>query len=328
MWALFLGGLACVNGQEKNPPIPSRPTAMVTIQGRVSLANGRPAARALVKLTTRGGVPREAFTNDQGWFEFTAMEEGGYVLTASSLADPNLTADAVETDTSRTATSNLNVSLVLREAPEGAKLPKAGLISAAEREHKVPKEARKAFNQGVKFRDDGERDKALESFSRSIELYPEYFQALSERGDLYVLERKLSEAAADFERALKINARYGPALRGAGYCKLEKREFAEAAVDFERAISAEPDNGNTYLLLGIANLELDRREPAKQALQKALSLHAFRAHIYLGNLYAREHLYQQAADELHAYLEAEPSAADAANLRQIETQWRARLTTP
>jgi tetratricopeptide (TPR) repeat protein len=207
-------------------------------------------------------------------------------------------------------------------------MPKAGLISAAEREQKVPKEARKAFNQGVKFREEGERDKALESLSRAIELYPEYYQALSERGDFYVLQRKLTEAAADFDRALKIHAHYGPALRGAGYCKLERREFAEAAEDLERSISAEPDHASTYLLLGIANLELDRREPAKQALQKALSLQAFRAHIYLGNLYAREHLYQQAADELHAYLEAEPMAADAANLRRIETQWRSRLTAP
>jgi tetratricopeptide (TPR) repeat protein len=325
--ALVLAGIAWANGQAQQAP-KEKPVRLFTIYGQVSLPDGRPAVRARVKLLTRAGVPREAFTNDQGRVEFTGMEAGLYSLTASSLADPNLVSEAVEADTNRTATGNLSVHLNLREGSDTSKNTRPGVIAVAETEQNVPKEARKAFNQGVKFKKDDEREKALESFSRSIELYPEYFQALSERGDLYVLQRKLSEAAADFDRALKINARYGPALRGAGYCKLEAREFVQSAENFERAISAEPDNGNTYLLLGIVNLELDRREPAKQALQKALSLHAFRAHIYLGNLYAREHLYQQAADELHAYLEEEPMAADAANLRQIETQWRSRLTVP
>jgi tetratricopeptide (TPR) repeat protein len=183
----------------------------------------------------------------------------------------------------------------------------------------------------VRFKEEGQRDKALERFSRAIELYPDYFQAMYERGDLYVTQRKLNEAAADFAHALKVDDHYGPALRGSGYCKLEKKEFAQAIDDFERSLSAEPDNANTYLLLGIANLELNRREPARQALQKALGFSAQpvpRAHIYLANLFALEHQYQQAADELRKYLDAEPTTADAAEMRKIEAQWRARAAVP
>jgi len=53
-----------------------------------------------------------------------------------------------------------------------------------------------------------------------------------------------------------------------------------------------------------------------------------RAHIYLANLYARERQYLQAADELHKYIEADPMAKDAAELREIEAKWRARTTPP
>src|SRR5919202_1814347 len=130
-------------------------------------------------------------------------------------------------------------------------------------------------------------DHALASFNSAVELYPDYFQALAARGDLHILRRELAEAVADFERALKLNPRYGPALHGAGYCKLEQREFAEAIQYLEKSITAQPDNANSYLLLGIANLELDRREPARVALFKALTFnspHELRAHIYLGNL--------------------------------------------
>jgi len=53
-----------------------------------------------------------------------------------------------------------------------------------------------------------------------------------------------------------------------------------------------------------------------------------RAHIYLANLYARERHYLQAADELHKYIEADPAAADAAGMREIEAKWRARAAAP
>jgi len=183
----------------------------------------------------------------------------------------------------------------------------------------------------LKFKGNDEPLKAVESFNRAVELYHDYYQALVERGDLNVSQRRLEEAAADFDHALKINAHYGPALRGSGYCKLEKKEFAEAIELFEKSISADPSNANTHLLMGIANLELDRREPARDALQKALSFDTQpvpRAHIYLANLYARERHYLQAADELHKYIEADPTAADIAEMREIEAKWRARAAAP
>jgi Tfp pilus assembly protein PilF len=308
---------------------PAKPPRMFTISGQVSLPDGRPAADVIVKLSTQAGVSREAFTRDSGQFEFAGMDEGSYLLVARSLSDPKLVSEPIETDTSRTATGNLTVNITLRESAAAEKR-KAGILRVDNAEQKIPKEARKAFNQGLKFKENNESNKALESFSRAIDLYPEYYQALSERGDIYVAQRKLADAGGDFERAVKINAHYGPALRGAGYCKLEQGEFAEAIQDFEQSVAADPDNANTHLLLGIANLQLDRREAAKTALLKALSFNPapLRAHIHLANLYAKEHLYSQAADELRKYLDAQPGDPDRANLESIEAQWRARAAAP
>lgn len=308
----------------------AKPPRIFTISGQVSLPNGRPAANVIVKLTTRGGVPKEVFTNDAGRFEFSGMDAGGYVLSAKSVADPQLLSDNIETDTSLTSTDDLNVNIVLREADRAASR-KPAVVQVEDIDQRIPKVARNAFRQALKFRRSHETTKAFESLARAIESYPAYYQALSERGDLYVFERKLTEAAEDFDRALKISAHYAPALRGSGYCKLEKREFAGAIELFEKSISADHNNANTHLLLGIANLELDRRESARAALQKALSFNTQtvpRAHIYLANLYAREHQYLQAADELHKYIEAEPFAADVAGMREIEGKWRARAAAP
>jgi Tfp pilus assembly protein PilF len=329
MLALLVAGVTSANGQQHTSAVPSRPGTMVTIQGQASLASGRPAVRAVVKLITRGGVPREAFTDDHGRFEFPLVEEGGYVLTATSLVDPSVYADPVETDTSRTATGRLNVNLTLH-GPLESRSSKPGVIHVGESAAKIPKEARKAFERGQRIKG-SEPAKALESFSRAIELWPQYFQALTERGDLFISQRKLAEARVDFDRALKVESKYGPALRGAGYCRLEGRQFEEAVSHFERSILVAPDNANSYLLLGIANLELDRRQQAKQALEKSLtftSQRVSRAHIYLANLYALEHRYQQAADELRKYLDAEPTAPDAKAVREMEARWRTRTAAP
>ncbi len=314
----------------QNGPVPTKPPRIFTVSGQVTFPDGKPASGVVVKLMTRTGVPREVFTSDSGRFEFPGMEGGIYMLTAKSMSDPNLVSETVETDTNRTATDNLTVNIMLREGSTASGNHKPGIVRIDDPDQKIPKEAKKAFIQGLKFKESNEHIKASESLSRAIELYPDYYQALSERGDLYVFQQKLEEACADFTQALKINAHYGPALRGAGYCKLEKGEFAEAVRYFEQSISADPTSANTHLLLGVANLQLDRREAAKAALLKALSFNPppLRAHIHLANLYAKEHLYQQAADELRKYLDAEPNIQDKANLEAIEAQWRTRATTP
>src|SRR5437667_1892285 len=115
------------------------------------------------------------------------------------------------------------VNLTFGEAVSESGTAKPSVINTAESEQKIPKEARKAFNLGVKFKKDDPAQAEI-NFSRAVELFPEYFQAFSERGDLNVLRHNLDAAARDFDQALKFNPRYGPALRGSGYCKLSAGE--------------------------------------------------------------------------------------------------------
>lgn len=323
--ALFCAAQPAARAQRENLP---QPIKRYSVEGRVSLPDDRPATRVRVKLSNQADITRESVTNDNGRYEFTDLPPGNYILSAGSLTDSSLVSDAVEADTNRTAIGVLTVNLFLRAT--GAATGQAsepGVVSVAEVGQKVPKEARKAFQQGLKLKNEERLDDAQANITRAVELYPEYFQALAVRGDIYIAQRKLAAAADDFTRALKANPRYGPALRGAGYCKLESKEFAEAAQFLARAAAVDPRNASTHLLSGIANLELDRRDAARQALEQALRIdatRAVRAHIYLANLFARERQYRKAADELRLYLAAVPSDPDAAELRKVEARWRAQ----
>jgi tetratricopeptide (TPR) repeat protein len=297
----------------------------------VSLPDGNTAARITVKISGQTGLNFETTTDNSGRYQFQ-VPGGRYRLSAMNPQDPEQYTDNVEADTSRTAGNRLIVNLYLRTAPsKKSNDSKPGVISASEASQQVPKEARKAYEDGLKMRSRNQIERAIASFDRAIEIYPAYFQALAERGELRITKSRIEQALDDFEQALRLNKDYGPALRGAGYCKLEQQQFAEAIGYLERATSTEPGIANSHLFLGIANLALDRRDNARRALLQALKIDAQRAvtaHIYLADLYTRESRYKDAAEELRAYLTARPDAPDSQKLRAKETELRTRAKQP
>lgn len=302
------------------------------IYGRIHLPNGESARRVVVKLSGASGMDRQVFSDDEGRYEFRDVPRGRYHVSASNPTDPQQFTDPVEADTGRSISTRLLVHVFLRFLPAAkGETAKATTVSVVEATQHIPKPARKAFEDAQKFKAGRKIDQAISSLDHSIELFPEYFQAWTERGHLRIAQGKYRDAAADFAKALEVNNRYGPALRGSGLCKFEQGKFAEAVMDLELATTVEPDVANTHLYLGIAQLALDHRVPARAALQQAVRIDpvgAARAHVHLADLNMRENKMHEAAAELRAYLEAAPNAPDAQKFRDIEAQIRAQLPKP
>src|SRR5262249_52378080 len=210
--------------------------------------------------------------------EFVGMPAGRYHMTVINPQEPSQFIDPVDADTSRSAGNRLLIHLYLRTpSAEAKRASKPGVVTVAEGTQQVPRDARRAFEEAVKLRRENQTEKAAAKLERAIELYPEYFQALAERGELHISKGRIAEAAKDFDSALKLNEDYAPALRGAGYCRLEQQHFEDAIAYLERAIAIEPNVTNSHLFLGIASLAVNRREKARQELQSALKLDAERA---------------------------------------------------
>jgi tetratricopeptide (TPR) repeat protein len=322
---LLLAGLPGSGSAFANPLLPQG--GGFTIVGTVSLPDGKPAPYFKVKITGITGLNFEVQTTDQGRYQFFSIPTGRYRVTAYDPVDSTFASDPTEADTSRSAGNRLIVHLYIRPKPPARSESKTGVVSVAEATQQVPKEAKKAYEQGLKLKNDKKLEKALESFDRAVQLFPEYFQAFTGRGEIRIAQNQSAQAVEDFTRALQYNEEYAPALRGAGYCKLEQQQFEEAIKYLERAIAVDSNVADTHLFLGIANLSLDHREAAERALQQALKLnadHAVTAHIYLADLYARQQRYREAADELQIYLKARPNAPNAAKLKITEAELRAR----
>ena len=304
----------------------------LTIFGRVYLPDGQPAVRAKIKVEIINGFWREVWSDDQGNYEFRGIPAGRYRLTAVNPEVKEQFSEPAESDSTRSYANRLQVNLYLRLPTKVGPGPlPPGTISVAEAAQNIPGAARKAYEQGLKLQKENQPEKALSQFTQAIELYPEYFQALTERGNLLMARNRLAEAAADFEQALKHNAKNASALRGLGYCQIQQKQFEAAVANLEQAYALAPNVSLTLLLLGYGNLSLNRDEPARQCLMEALRLDenvAARAHVYLGEIHARAGHFKEAADEVKRYLSLKPQAPDAAQLKQMETEWREKSKEP
>ena len=297
--------------------------------GRVSLPNGQPAKRVKVFIEAPNGLKRDAITNEEGNYEIRGLIPTRYRVHAINPEAPEQYSDPAESDSTRAYANRLQIDVYLRLPMHSKTEPKPGTVSATEAA--IPKAARKAYDQGIKHQKESQDEKALLQFNQAIDLYPEYFQALTERGNLLMQRGKLVEAQKDFERALQLNNRYSPALRGLGYCQIQQKSFAAALSNLENSYVLEPGVPLTLLLLGYANLSLNRYEEAKQSLQQALKIgpdSAARAYVYLAEVYAHEENFKEAAESVHKYLALKPNTPDAAQLKALETQWRERSKAP
>ena len=297
----------------------------MTVTGTVRLPDGSPAQHARIRITGSTGVNIDVLTDASGKYS-QQLPLGRYRLTATNPQDPQQFTDPVEAEGTR-FNPNVIAELFLRLPATVDKTPSRGsVVFASEASQNVPKDARRAFDEGLKQRKNKEHDKALASFRRAIELFPDYYQALVERGELQVNMERIKEASQDFDRAIELNKGYERALRGAGFCRLRQQKYTEAIDFFERAVLIEPNVAQSHLFLGVARIVVGRNEQARSALTEALSLDreaAISAHVYLANLDTSEKRYKDAADHLKVYLAARPNAPDAPRLRQREAELRA-----
>jgi tetratricopeptide (TPR) repeat protein len=319
-WPLFLCLLPGLFAQGRFTPY--------TIYGRVTQPDSSPAAHAVVKITNRMGFDREVNADDAGRYEISELSRGRYYLTAVNASAPDQVVDPVMVELSLATPYTVSANIYLRNKDTKAAPQKKqpAVVSVAEEKQDAPKPARKAFEQAMKLRNEQNYDESLKKFTRSIELFPSYFQALAERGHLLLTMGKVPEAMKDFQRALELNAHFGPALRGSGLGKFQQNKYAEAVQDLERAADVEPGNATDYYFMGIAEVVLDRREPARASLQKALSIDpasSVRAHVHLATLFIRENHPQEAIQELELYLKTVPNPPDKENLNVILSRLRA-----
>jgi tetratricopeptide (TPR) repeat protein len=156
-------------------------------------------------------------------------------------------------------------------------------------------------------------DEALVSCTRSIELDPKNYKALSDRASVYAGKELADKALADLNQAIAVNNKWfsSYALRGALYVVTQKWDLAIS--DLVTYLNIDPKNADAYLLLGLSYHEKNDLDSAAAIYSKAIALRPGFARAYFGRgaVSASKENWDSALADYSMAIEKEPKYSSA-----------------
>lgn len=189
----------------------------------------------------------------------------------------------------------------------------------------APKDAKKAYENGMTAAKKKKLDEAAKNWEKAVELYPKYATAWYELGRLQASQNKAEDARKSFDAAIQADPKFmNPYLQLAGLA-LQAQKWQELADITERTVKLDPfDYPQAFLYNSVANYNLRNIDAAEKSARDAEKLdtrHQFPkvSHV-LGLILAQRKDYTGAAERLRTYLQEAPNASDAATVRSQLTE--------
>ncbi|MGZ4826845.1 MAG: tetratricopeptide repeat protein [Terriglobales bacterium] len=346
----------------------------VFLTGRVMLDDGTvPSERVSIERVCGGQTRREAYVDSHGQFGFTlggslqvfqdASFGSSYDPTRSSTggfgSGTSQPGAAVGGTASQGVTQQELMNCELRASAPGFfsdNIPLAGRqlfdnpdvgiivlhriakvdgspVSATS--FKAPKEAKKAFERGQNLLKKGKKDEAASEFSKAIEVYPTYAEALSHLADLYVEKGQNEEAKKLYQRAIDADSHYLLPYFGMTALSAREQDWNATANFSERALALNAYQFPiAYFYNAVANYNLNKLDVAEKnarAARRLDSQHRLpRIDYLLANILIRRNDYAGAAEQLRSFLAYESSGTDAEGARKMlkDAEQRIASATP
>ena len=139
--------------------------------------------------------------------------------------------------------------------------------------------ARELAKKGTALMSMNKIDAAIESYTRAIELSPNYAEAYVQRGLAKRARGDLAGSIEDYEKAASINPKsivgnrfVAQAYSNRGFIKLNALDADSAIEDFTKAININPNEDGHYYRRGYARLIKEDLAEALNDLNKALTV--------------------------------------------------------
>jgi tetratricopeptide (TPR) repeat protein len=259
------------------------------------------------------GIPRRQLTNCE-----LRASVSGFTSKAVSLVDIS------------PGSSNVDVGGIVVHRMEKIK---GATLSAAP--YQAPKDARKAYENGIEAERKGRLPDARQYFEKAVEIYPKYTSAWFQLGGvLRNLEQK--EPARDaFSHATAIDSKFLPPYLSLAAMAFEAQEWTQVLNLTNHVMDLDPlryadvkgyivdldpvDYAEAYFYNSAANYRLNRIEEAEKSGLRAERLDTRprfpQLHLLLAEIFARKNNYAQAISETKIYLELMPHAKNADQVR-------------
>jgi tetratricopeptide (TPR) repeat protein len=190
----------------------------------------------------------------------------------------------------------------------------------------IPHQAKEIYKKAINLLNSKKEEQGLKELKSSIEMFPQYFEALERLGLEYVKLKHFEPAYILLTKAVEINPRAYKGWYGLAYSLYSLNAVDQALKAAEKANSLDQFSVELKLLTGVLLRQAKRYEEAEKDLKKAKELakgSVAEVHWHLALLYSNNlKRYREAADELELFLKARPDSKDAENIKKLIKQFR------
>lgn len=137
---------------------------------------------------------------------------------------------------------------------------------------KIDPQAEKYHSIGYEFRQKGDYKTSIEYYTKALEITPNYFKALFNRGFAFDKLGECEKAVKDYTSALEIEPRNAFIYYNRGISLDKLKRFDEAIYNFTMAIQLEPNKADFYHNRGFAYRKKLDYENAINDYSKAIEL--------------------------------------------------------
>jgi tetratricopeptide (TPR) repeat protein len=296
------------------------------LEGKVITPSGtQPTNPVRVKLTFNGRPIHETFTDLSGRFTFPGLRSGTYQLTAEgdglTFETTAVTADIPAFGGSGQGfTQDIQLRPIIHKPNTGP-----GVVNAFTQN--VPAAAKQALEAGLKSAAEGKTPAAIESMRKAIQIFPEYFDAHLQLGNVFLKTDQLQEAIAELDKAREINPNDERAYQSFGLLLMKQKNYGVAVAVFAEAARLNPENPinavmrATALIHQAAGSENERSyllSRAELALSQASNLSENKLKpdtMTMVLFYELKGDPERAATELEAYIKKTPQLKNSAALQ-------------
>lgn len=293
-----------------------------TVAGIVFAPSGAPVGRGVRIKLFKAGAGADASTDEQGRFRITGLAAGSYTLQIEA-------GDAYETETHRLeidaprgglpSTEWIQVQLRFKASIKA----KPGVIDAETAD--IPKRAAKHYQNARAAAAKDDSKKAIEELLRAVAAHPEFFLAHADLGIQYQKVNELEKADEHLRIALELRPNAYEPLANRGVVLVRVGNYAGAEPVLREALKQRDDSAVVYFYLGRSLLGQKRLDDAEPVFRRAFEVGGvdmIEARRALASIYLQQGKNEKALTEIEAYLEGNPKASDADQLRKTAEEIR------
>jgi tetratricopeptide (TPR) repeat protein len=137
---------------------------------------------------------------------------------------------------------------------------------------KSPDKARPFINRGFAYTSLGQMDKAIDDYTRAIEINPEFTDSYYNRGLAYGTIGQFDKAIADYSKAMEIDPAYTKAYSGCGVAYYNLGQWDKAIAEYSRAIEIDPKYADAFYNRGIVYGNLGQLDKAIADYSKVIEI--------------------------------------------------------